>query len=109
MSLKVRELTKAMLAAAKGELVDSWPEVKEYAAAEAKKTAQTLVMIEKLSLQGKITKQQAKIHLRMQKNSALAVLLTLEGLGILAVENAINAALKAIQDSVNTAVGFALI
>jgi hypothetical protein len=45
----------------------------------------------------------------MQKNSALAVMLTVEGLGLLTVESAINAALGAVRDSVNTAVGFALL
>jgi hypothetical protein len=37
------------------------------------------------------------------------VLLTLEGLGLLAVEAAINAALKVVSDTVNSAIGFALL
>ena len=109
MALNVGQLAGAMTAAAKDSLAQSWPDIKEYAEAEATKTAQTLAMIEKLHLLGKITKTEARIHLRMQKNSAIAVLLTIEGLGILAVEKAINAAIKAVRDIVNGAVGFALI
>jgi hypothetical protein len=37
------------------------------------------------------------------------VFLTIEGLGIIAVENALNAAIGAIRDTVNGAVKFALI
>jgi hypothetical protein len=109
MSLNVGELTKAMLVAAKGKLSDHWPDVKEYAKSEAKKTAETLVLIERLALTGDINAVQAKALLRMQRNSAQAVLLTIEGLGLLTVESAINAALGTVRDSVNTAVGFALL
>ena len=37
------------------------------------------------------------------------VLLTIEGLGIVAVQNAINAALSVVKDTVNTAIGFTLL
>jgi hypothetical protein len=37
------------------------------------------------------------------------VLLTVEGLGLLAVEQAINAALRVVKDTVNTALGFVLV
>jgi hypothetical protein len=109
MALNVSSLAKTMTEAAKGKLRDHWPEVKEFARAEAKKTAETLAMIERLALVGQINAKQAKALLGMQKNSALAVLLTVEGLGLLAVESAINAALGAVRDTVNTAVGFALL
>lgn len=109
MALNVKSLATAMLGAAKGELSDHWPEVKDYATSEAKKTAETLALIERLSLTGQINVTQAKALLRMQRNSAQAVLLTIEGLGLLTVEAALNAALKAVRDTVNTAVGFVLL
>ena len=109
MALNVGELSKTMLAAAKGKLEDYWPDVREYAKSEAKKTAETLAMIERLTLAGEINQKQAKSLLQMQRNSALSVLLTIEGLGLLAVEAAINAALNAVRSTVNTAVGFALL
>ena len=109
MALNVSSLAKTMTEAAKGKLQEHWPEVKEFATSEAKKTAETLRMIERLALTGEINVKQAKALLQMQKNSALAVLLTVEGLGLLTVEAAINAALSAVKDTVNTAVGFVLL
>ena len=53
--------------------------------------------------------EKAKLHLDIQKNASKMIMLTLEGLGIVAVEAAINAALKIIKDTVNTALGFTLI
>lgn len=109
MALDVEGLAKAMLGAAKGKLKKQWPVIKEYAAAEARKTAETLALIERLRLTGEISTKEAKLLLDMQRNSAKAVLLTVEGLGLLAAESAINAAVGAVRMTVNRAVGFALI
>jgi hypothetical protein len=109
MALSASGLAKQMLAAAKGEVAEKWPDVKLYAEAEARKLAQTLVMIEKLKVSGKITKKQADILLDMQKQTSRVVLLTIEGLSLLAAEAAINAAIKSIRDAVNDAIGWKLI
>lgn len=109
MSLKVSSLVKDMLAAAKTEVADKWPDVKIYATAEARKLAQTLVMIQQLRLAGQITQKQAEILLDMQKQTSRVVLLTIEGLSLLAAEAAVNAAVKAIRDTVNDAVGWRLV
>jgi hypothetical protein len=109
MSLNVSELLKTMLEAARGELENAWPEIKEYAETEFKNLAETTVMIARLHAEGKVSKKQGKLLLDIQKNTTRMVILTIEGLGILAVERAINAALKAIKDTVNTALGWALI
>ena len=89
MGLKVSTLVKEMLAAAKDEVAERWPDVKVYAEAEAKKLAQTLVMIEKLKASGRITKKQADILLDMQRQTSRVVLLTIQGLSLLAAEAAI--------------------
>jgi hypothetical protein len=109
MALNAGSLAKSMLDAAKGKLKDHWPEVKEFARAEAKKTAETLVMIERLTLAGEINLKQAKTLLKMQKNSALAVMLTVEGLSMLTAEAAINAALGTVKGAVNKALGVTLL
>ncbi len=109
MALKASDLVKQMLTAAKGEVEDKWPEVKIYAETESKKLAQTIVMIEKLKLSGQITKKQAEILLDMQKQTSRGVLLTIEGLTLLAAEAAVNAAIKSIRDAVNDAIGWKLI
>lgn len=109
MSLKVSELVKTMLTAAKGELEEQWPEVREYAKTEAKKIAHTLTMIETLKVSGKIGRKQAKILLDMQQQSSRVVILTIKGLGLLASEAAINAALKSVRDMVNGTIGWRLL
>ena len=109
MSLKTSALVKAMLSAAKGEVEERWPDIKTYAEAEAKKLAQTLVMIEKLKVSGQINRKQAKLLLDMQKQTSRVVLLTIEGLSLLAAEAAINAAMKSIRDMVNDSIGWRLV
>jgi len=47
--------------------------------------------------------------LSIEKHATETALLTVEGLGIVAAESAINAALGAVTTLVNTAVGFALL
>jgi hypothetical protein len=109
MALNIAQLTKDMLNAAKPVLQDFWKDAKPYAEKEAKAFAQNLAMIEKLKIQGKISKEAAAIHIDIQKNSFRAVLLTIQGLGILAVQDALNAAFGVIRGTVNKAIGWILL
>jgi hypothetical protein len=58
-----------------------------------------------LKQNGKITEQEAAYLMDLQRNASRTVLLTIEGLGILAVEEAINAALAVVRDTINAALG----
>ncbi len=109
MPIDAHKLSKDMLTAMRDVLKPKWPEIGDYAEGEVKKFAESLVMIEKLKLEGKIDEEQAKMHLDIQKNTARSVLLTVEGVGIASTEMAINRALKSVQDYVNTATGWKLI
>ena len=109
MALDISELIPDMLSAAGGVLQNSWSEAKDYAETEFRKTAETLALIAKLYEEGTISEERARLHLEFQKSSMKTVLLTIEGLGIIAVERAINAALGVAKDTVNTALGFTLI
>jgi hypothetical protein len=109
MSLKASELIPAMTKAAKDSLSRDWPKAKDYAASEMKRLAQSLVDIARLAAQEKINKQQARALLRIHKNTTEMVLLTIEGLGIIAVENAINASLAVVKDAVNNAAGLIIL
>ena len=108
MALKISDLSKAMFSVMKESFSDSWPDIRDYAASETKKLAQGIVDIEKMLLKGTIDKDTAKALFEMNKNSMKMVLIAIEGVGIIAVEKAINEALKVIKDSVNTALGFKL-
>jgi hypothetical protein len=76
---------------------------------EFTKIAQTLVAIGEQVVSGQINEQQARLLLAMQTSASRNVFLTLQGLALLAVEEAINAALNVVRSAVNTAFGFALI
>ena len=109
MAIDASDVSRKMVQAAADSLKGKWPVVKDFAEAEFKKLAETLALIVRLKAEGKITEDQAKLHLDIQKNTTRMVLLTAEGLSLLIVETAINAALKVVRDTINTAIGFALI
>jgi hypothetical protein len=108
-SIDVQQLVTDMLKAAQGVLVQRWPQVKEYAEREFKKIGEAIASIEAQRALNQMSEEKARLHLEMQKNAAKTVLLTIEGLGSLAVEAAINAALDVVKTTVNSALGFALI
>lgn len=109
MSINISQVASQMAAAFVGVLENKAPEIKNYAESEAQKLAQTLATIENLYTAKKIDEYEAKLQLDIQKNATRTVFLTIEGLGILAVEAAINAALAIVKEIANKAIGFALL
>lgn len=109
MVLKPTALARDMLNAARLSLGTDWPSVKDYAATEFRKLAQSLVNLAKLSASGTVTQQQAQALARIYQNTTQVVLLTIEGLGLIAVENAINSALNVVRDAVNAAAGLVIL
>lgn len=109
MALDFEVLAGAILDAVKPVLKRHWKDAKNYAETESRKLAVTLENIANLLAGGKITRVQAKILVEMQANAMRAVFLTIEGIGVIAAQKAINAAADAVRDSVNGAVGFALL
>lgn len=109
MALKVSDIVTPMIAAAKKSFGKDWKDVKDYGEPEMKKLAQSLVDITRLAAAGKVNAQQAKALMRIHRNTTMIVMLTIEGLGVIAVENAINAALNAARTAVNTAAGIAVL
>ncbi len=110
-ALKINELLTDMTNAAKTSLAGKWPAISDVATSSFKSLAQNLVDIEKMSLppSPSISKAQAKLLINMQKNTIKMVLLSEEGLGLLAAEAAINAALNTVKTAVNSAIGFVLL
>jgi hypothetical protein len=109
MALDLQSLTASMLTAAKGPLEADWKTVQPYAQTQFTNIAQQIVDIEAQLAEGTITQAQASLLLDMQKNASRAVLLTVEGIGLLAAQDAINAALGAISAAVNGALKFPLL
>lgn len=109
MGLDFGKIGTDMGAAFLNSLKNKAPDIEDYAKSEGMKMAQCLATIASLVAAGKISEDEAKVHLDIQKQAARAILLTVEGLGALAVEAAINAALGVAKDVVNSALGFVLI
>lgn len=98
-----------MVKAAENSLKDKWPDIKDLATSSIRTLAQNIVDIEKMKAAGSITNEQARLMIGIQQDAFKIVLLSEEGLGLLAVEAALNAVLKVIRSAVNTALGFILI
>lgn len=109
MNIDYAQIVKDMLNVAKGILESNWKEAKPYAEKEFKSFSENIKLIAKLKLDNKITEEQAKGYLEIQKSSMRIVLLSIEGLGIVAVENTINSALDVIKKTVNTAIGWKIL
>ncbi len=99
--LRLSELLESMMGAARESLAEDWPRARDHAKPEFKKLAQSLIDITRLAATGKVNRRQAAALLRIHRNTTLTVMLTVDGLGVIAVENAINAALGAVRDAVN--------
>lgn len=109
MGLKVSDVLSDIIKAASASLGEDWSGIKDFAEPEFKRLAQSLVDIGELIAAKKVTKRQGQALLNIHKNTTQIVLLTAKGLGVVAVENAINAALRAVRNTVNTALGFKLL
>jgi transposase len=81
---------------------------KEYGKAEAEKMAQTALMLAKGVATGQIDEEEARLVLEVQKNASRSILLTIKGLGIVAVENAVNGAMDVLRSAIEKATGVAL-
>ena len=109
MALDVGTLASQMLAAALPILKKDAEDAESFAKTEFTKIAQTIVSIGEQLAAGQINEEQADLLLDMQKSASRTVLLALQGLALLAVEAAINAALNVVKGAVNIALGFDLI
>ena len=105
-TINASSLVSPIITAFKGAFQDRWPEIRDFAEGEGKKLASSLAQIVKLRTTAQITDAECGVLLEMQKNTARAVMLALAGMSLLLVEQAINAALAAVRDVVNGAIGF---
>jgi Asp-tRNA(Asn)/Glu-tRNA(Gln) amidotransferase B subunit len=109
MSLDVDDIKKEMLTAVKGVLDQKWPATREYFESESAMYAQRLVSVAKMHADGIISEKRALEHIALQNEAWETTLLAVNGLSQILIEQALNAAVKAIQGAVNKAVGFALL
>jgi hypothetical protein len=108
-AINVSEIANNMLKAALPELTAGGNSAKNYAEIEFKKIAMQVKFIGEMYAEGKLAEGEAKALFQMQVNSTKILMLTLEGLSLIIVEKAINAALGVVRDTINTVLKFPLI
>ncbi len=109
MALDTNKLLNEMTDAAKNSLGRNWPGIKDLAVTSFQNIAQNIVAVEQMKINGTITQEKAAFLISMQKNAAQMIIATEVGLGLLAAEAAINAALDVIRVSVNKAIGWNIV
>jgi hypothetical protein len=102
-------LLQTATAAFMGQLGPAQSKIKNVGLAEMRKLAQTIAAIQAGILTGEITPDTGKAMLEAQKNTAASIVALVAELELAAVQAAINAAMAAIKDTVNTALNFPLI
>ena len=103
------DILDEMSSAVKKTLKTRWKKVKPLAELQLKSIIHNLELIAELKLQGKITEEQARLHLTIQKESIRTILLSFEGIGIVTAEEAINSALSSVKTIVNKAIGWKIL
>jgi hypothetical protein len=73
------------------------------------KLATTALQSEPGHAAGSLNDQQSQILLRMQASASQAVLNSVQTIGMIAAQDAINAAINVLKQAVNTAVGLAIL
>ncbi|HYV50118.1 MAG TPA: hypothetical protein VFA20_34920 [Myxococcaceae bacterium] len=105
----MKQLANDLLARLKPILGQRWLELQPYATQEAAKIAAVVAKIELDKVNGVITEQQAAILFDMQKNASAAVFAVIKGVGQTVAWEALSAALEALKDPINQALGFKLL
>lgn len=105
-------MTDAILASIKAvtkSVKQTEEELKQYAENEAARIASAAEIIATQYANGKISKDEAALHMDILKNSSDSVLNAVEGLTKGGIDDAIGAAFGAIKATINQTIGFDLI
>ena len=107
--LILSDILDEMSTAVQKVLKSKWKKVKPLAELQLKNIIHNLEQIAELKIQGKITEEQARLHLTIQKESIRTILLSFEGIGILTAEEAINSALNSVKTIINKTIGWKIL
>jgi hypothetical protein len=107
--LAASQLAETMIDAARAEVPDQWPLLEPLAETELRLLAQSIVDLSARARARSIDESIAHRLAHIHQLSARNVLVTVEGLGLLAAEQTIRAGIRAVTQTVNTAARFALL
>jgi hypothetical protein len=106
-NLDINKVVSDMLQASSAALIKGGQQASEYASHEYAQFIDDIEHVQTMAEQGTITAAEAQALVDQYKMSMQAVLLCVEGLGVIAVQSAINAALKVLNDAIAAALGAA--
>ncbi|HJQ39366.1 MAG TPA: hypothetical protein VKB93_19670 [Thermoanaerobaculia bacterium] len=109
MNLDISSITETMTGAVRHAIGERWSVIRAVAEPELRKLAQTLEDVQQMYASGEINSSHASQLVEMQRNAAVSVLRTVEGLGILTARAAIDSAAHAVADVVNRVTGIKLL
>jgi hypothetical protein len=102
--INLKSVTKEMLSAIKDVAPDHFKDVRELAEDELEDFAKRTAILTKKVAEGKISKKQAKAILRIRKNAVETVLLSIAGISLLAAQDSMNAAIRVLRKTVDSAI-----
>src|SRR5215813_8351541 len=107
-NLDMNKVVNDMLQASASSLVTGGEQASEYASHEYAQFIEDIEHVQTMADQGTISAAEAQALVDQYKMSMQAVLLCIEGLGVIAVQNAINAALQVLNAAIAAALGTAI-
>jgi len=99
-----KEITKQMIIAAQGAISEDITDIKDLAEGEFKDFAMRTVELAVKVADGTISVEQAKFILDIRQTAMKGVLLSIQGIGMIAVQGAINAILDVLKETLNEAI-----
>ncbi len=106
-NLDINKVVNDMVQASAGELLKGGKKASEYATHEYAGFISDIQHVQTMAEEGTITAAEAQALVDQHKLSMQAVLLAVEGLGLIAVQNAINAALAVLNQALSASLGSA--
>lgn len=106
--IDVKKIVQVMLGASAQAIGPEFNATKALIEQQFTTLAQVLVQIQAAKLAGKMTEEECKILMDMQKKAVQSVLATTKGIGEIAAQKALGAALLSVAKSINEALGFNL-
>ena len=105
----VRLLLTDMVDAAQKILTENWVGAKPFIEVESRHILDSIETIARLKEAGKISEEQARLHMNIQRETYLSLLLTVKGIRRVQAENAVNGTLSVIRAAVNRLLGWSLL
>lgn len=109
MSLDTTALSRSMIDAARNAVAEQWPALRSIAEVELRTLAHSLAEVTALHEAGEIPRSHAQQLVRMHQTSAASVLATIEGIGLLSANRAVDAASSVAAIVINRIAGFRLV